>query len=474
MTSVRPLCRAVGRNRKGDKVAAERDADQVRGTFWAWPRLAFAAVLGVAVLSHLPALWGGFVYDDFADVVDNPSAKAATYFARLWGMTRPLLKASYAAQDALHGPGAPAYHLVNLALHLVTVALVLVLMRRAAGLAGYKPIRALWIGGLAAAIWAVHPAAVDTVGQVAGRSAGLSTTLVLLALWLTTGPRAHPVGAGLAAGLAVLTRETALVAPLLLLVWQLCLPTGQGARRVLPVWIGVLLAGALLMAMPRHRELVAFSLDQRAPIDALRANVFAVTEMLRLWLTPWQIGAVPSQPVAYGWLDAPTLIRLVGLGGALLAALVLRRRWPLLALAILWVGVALLPTNSVIWRVNPVAMRPLYLAGIGLALVLALGLSRLVAGRVLGSVLIAGLGVLTWQREMLYADPVAYFADAAQKAPGQAAPLVLLGLTLANGGQVVDARAVLEEALRIDPANPEAANALRLLQAGSVYSPSPP
>ena len=196
--------------------------------------------------------------------------------------------------------------------------------------------------------------------------------------------------------------------------------------------------------------------------------------MLRLWLTPWQIGAVPTQPVAYGWLDGPTLVRAAGLGGALLAALTLRRRWPLLALAVLWVGVALLPANSVIWRVNPVALRPLYLAGIGLALLLALGLSRHLAGRVLAGALIAGLGLLTWQREMLYADPVAYFADAARKAPGQAMPLVLLGLTLANAGRVDEARATLEKALQIDPGNFEAANALRLVQAGSVYSPSPP
>ena len=447
-------------------------ADSSRGQLRPGPVL--AAVLGLTVICHLPALWGGFVYDDFDDVVDNPSARAATFAGRLWGMTRPLLKASYAVQDAVHGTYAPAYHLVNLALHLVTVALVLVLLWRAARLAGHAETQAIWIGGLAAALWAVHPAGVDTVGQVAGRSAGLSTALILTALWLATGPRAHPLGSGLAAGLAVLARETALAGPLLLLVWQICLPGDQRAQRALPVWVGALVAGIVLAVLPRHRELLEFSLDQRAPIDALRANLFAVSEMLRLWLTPWQIGAVPMQPVAYGWLDGPTLVRAAGLGGALLAALTLRRRWPLLALAVLWVGVALLPANSVIWRVNPVALRPLYLAGIGLALLLALGLSRHLAGRVLAGALIAGLGLLTWQREMLYADPVAYFADAARKAPGQAMPLVLLGLTLANAGRVDEARATLEKALQIDPGNFEAANALRLVQAGSVYSPSPP
>ena len=41
---------------------------------------------------------------DFAGVqIENPSAKAASYFERFWGMTRPLLKATYAVQDALLG-----------------------------------------------------------------------------------------------------------------------------------------------------------------------------------------------------------------------------------------------------------------------------------------------------------------------------------------------------------------------------------
>ena len=53
------------------------------------------------------------------------------------------------------------------------------------------------------------------------------------------------------------------------------------------------------------------------------AAIVVVGVALRLWLTPWQIGAVPTQPVAYGWLDGPTLVRAAGLGGALLAALTL-------------------------------------------------------------------------------------------------------------------------------------------------------
>ncbi|MCB6179277.1 hypothetical protein LHP98_14225 [Rhodobacter sp. Har01] len=438
-----------------------------------------ALVLGLAVLAHAPALWGGFVYDDFNDVVRNPSAQAGQFFQRLPQMARPLLKASYALQDALHGPNPFGFHAVNLALHLVATALVLALVRRAATLAGTPELAALRLAALTAALWAVHPASAETVSYVSGRSAGLSGVLSLAALWAATGPRPWPVAAFLSAALAPLARETALIVPLLLLAWQLCLPAPGGLRRAVPVWLGALAAALLLAALPRHQDLVAFSLTLRDPADALRGNLFAVTEMLRLWFQPWRISAVPAQPVIYGWTDLPTLLRLAALAGAALAALRLRRRAPLVALAVLWTLLALAPANSLIWRLDPVAVRPLYLAGIGLALLVACALVRVRAGPVLGAMLAAalalGLAAMTFQRAGLYADAVALFADAAAKTPGEARPLVLLGLVQANAGDAAAARATLRRALALDPANAEARNALRLLEAGPpIYSPLTP
>ena len=437
--------------------------------------IALVAVLGVALLAHGPALWGGFLYDDFNDVIRNPSALAESFVRRVAVMSRPVLKASYALQDALHGPWAAGYHAVNLVLHLVAAGLVLMLLRRAAALAGQPEAAALWIGALAAGLWAAHPATVDAVGQVAGRSAVLSGVLVLGAIGAATAPRARPLLAASCAALAPLARETALVAPLLLLVWHLCLVQPDRLRRAVPVWLGAGLAGCVLLALPRHRDLLAFSLALRDPIDALRGNLFAVTEMLRLWLEPWQIGAVPAQPVIHGWTDAPTIARLGGLGLAGLAALGLRRVWPLGALAVLWTAVALAPTNSLIWRVDPVAMRPFHLAGIGLALGLAAILAHGPVGRGLAVALILGLAGLTARRAALLTDPVALFADAAAKAPGTARPLVLMGMALANAGDPAGAEAAFQAALAVDPSDDEAANALRLLAAGAlIYSPAPP
>jgi len=279
--------------------------------------------------------------------------------------------------------------------------------------------------------------------------------------------------AALAAALAPLARETALIAPLVLAAWQLCLPQEDRLRRAAPVWLGALAAAAVLALLPRHRDLVAFSLDQRGPLEALRGNLFALPQMLRLWLLPWEISAVPTQPVIHGWTDPPTLARAALLCAAPVAALALRGRAPLAALGVLWAALALAPTNSLIWRVDPVAVRPLYLAGVGLALLAALALARWRLGLVLAPVLVLALAGLGFQRALLYADAVALFGDAAAKAPGEARPLVLLGLAQANAGDASAATATLQHALVLDPWNPDAQNALRLLQAAGSMDSDP-
>lgn len=161
---------------------------------------------------------------------------------------------------------AVAFHAVNLALHLGAVALVFVLINRALRLSGADDSRANLVAALTTLLWSLHPALTDTVSYVSGRSLGWSGLLVLAAVLAATGDRHRPVLAFACAALAPLTRETALVAPVLLLVFQITVGhmMPQPVRRSAPVWIGALIAAAILAAMPSHRDLVGFSLDRPA------------------------------------------------------------------------------------------------------------------------------------------------------------------------------------------------------------------
>lgn len=441
--------------------------------------LAAACTGIIAVLAFLPAIAGPFLYDDHRDVALNASAQAETFFERLPFTVRPLLKVSYAVQDLLHGPEPSGFHAVNLLLHGLSAAGLVLLVQRLAQSAGWQGDDARRLAILAALLWSVHPALGETVAYVSGRSMGLSSLLVLGGLLAAIDPkRARPVATFLCAALAPLARETALIAPALLLWIHMTALAGQGWRvaaiRALPAWLGAGLAAMLLMLMPGHQALVSFSLEAREPLDALRANIFAVPDILGYWLMPWRVTVLPPQPVVYGWSEVPTLARVGALAAAASLAVLLRRRAPIAALGIGWALIVLVPTNSLIWRMDPVALRPLYLAGIGLTLALAAPLTPLRRlAPVLAAALVIGLALMAQHRAHLYTDDVALWADAAFRTPEYARAHRMHGIALLAAGRSAEARAAFETALALDPFDVPSGEALRLLDALETMDASP-
>ncbi len=250
-------------------------------------------------------------------------------------------------------------------------------------------------------------------------------------------------------------------------------------RRVLPVLAGAAVAALVLASMPGHRSLVDFSLQVRGPLDALRGNVHAVADILWLWAAPWQISIDPPQPQAWGWLEPPTLARLAALAAVMALAWRLRRRAPLAVFAIGWTLLCLVPTNTVIWRVDPVALKPLYLASLGPALLLGLLLLRLDrawprAGTAAGLALVAALSALTVQRNALYADPVALWRQAVEQAPERGRPWIGLGHALLEADNLAEAEWALAEGLARDPWSLSARRGLELVAGRRAFGAQGP
>ncbi len=432
------------------------------GSVFADGPLPLLALLALVAAAFANALGAGFVLDDAIDIADNPSARIATFLDRLPYTNRPLTKASYALNDAVHGLVPAGYAAINVALHLVSAALAFFLVRRifqssrdgAAGLCALA----------VCAVWAVHPALTESVTYLSGRSMALSAMLMLAALYVSTGPRPRPALAFAFALLAPLARETALILPLVLLwwAWTIGLPRG----RLWPVWGGAALAALLLALMPRHRDLVAFSLEMRDPLTALRGNLHAATETLSFWFQPWRVTILPETPPPYGWLETPTLIRLAGFAAAIALAVALRRRAPVLAFAIGLTLIALAPSQSLLWRADPVALKPLYLAGLGLSLALVDGLRRIFGPHVtlVAALAIAlPLGVATHQRNALFVDEATLFADAVAATPRNGRAWLAYGSALMGQGRYDEAETALRTAARFLADDERAMNLLELI-----------
>jgi tetratricopeptide (TPR) repeat protein len=427
------------------------------------------------------------VFDDEAEVVGSVSP-LATFWARVLHLGRPLLKVTYALGAWGHGPAPAGFRLVNVALHAAAAVLVFLLAER--WIAARRPGRsgaARTAAFAGAVLWALHPLAAETVTYVSGRSMGLSTALVLGAMALVAMDgrlsRRRAAAAGLVAFLAPLAKETALVLPLLLLWWEATLgprdvPLRDRARRLAPVFAGAATAAVVLALLPRHRELLGFSLAVRPPLEALRGNVQAVPAMLGLWAFPWRLSIDPAKPLEWAWTEAPTLLGLAFLGALAAFALVARRRAPFAAFAVGWALLALAPSNSFVWRLDPVGVRPLYLASVGPALLAAALVAGALAARPrgLGRAALAGalalacaLGAGLVARNARYRSPMALWEDAVRKAPRSARAKNNLGFAYLAAGRLDDAERLLEAAREADPGmiQPECGLAAIRIQKGT-------
>jgi Flp pilus assembly protein TadD len=127
---------------------------------------------------------------------------------------------------------------------------------------------------------------------------------------------------------------------------------------------------------------------------------------------------------------------------------------------------AIVPTQTLMPKLDPLTERPLglALAGIVIAAVCPLvAASRAIRAQTVlaaGSALVFMLATATVARGRLYASDVALWADAARKSVTNPRPHVNLGVALVTAGQPDAARDAFRAALRIDPLDIQAERAL--------------
>jgi hypothetical protein len=407
---------------------------------------------------------GTFQFDDFSSALWASQGTG-------WRI-RPLLALTFAADRALYGTNAAGFLAENLVLHCLTVLVVYTLARRI-----LHPIGAF----LAGAAFTLQPAHAEVIAYVSGRSTGLMSLLLLSGLWVwttahdsvTDAGRRLRIGAALILfAAAVLVKEVALVFPLLVLVWEhLGERRGHAGRRLLPLVALAALLSAGLAAIPRYRALAGWSLDQSTPIQSLSINASAVPFQLSLWVRPGMLSV--EHP-----LESATLPLGMALGVLIVtcaAALLLRRKEPNLAFALAWIGVTLAPTQSLVLKADVVTEKPLYLAWVGVSLLLGGLLTRAFDaarpwGWVRPAACIAAVaaalvsGAAVHHRVHVWSDPVLLWRDATAKAPHSSRAWNNLGNALRIEAPR-EAIAALRRSLSLDPSNPYASANLANLEA---------
>lgn len=162
-----------------------------------------AVVLAVvATILFVPGLGGGFILDDWPNIVQNaalyipasPSVDDLLYAAYSFqpgGSSRPLSMLSFALDFWRAGIDPAAFKATNIFIHGVTALVLAFLFREIVLLLSWPPRRAAIAALLMAFLWAVHPIQVSSVLYVVQRMQTLGTLFLVLALLAYVQMRKH-------------------------------------------------------------------------------------------------------------------------------------------------------------------------------------------------------------------------------------------------------------------------------------------
>ena len=136
-----------------------------------------ALIVGAALLAYAPVFRAGFIWDDDKFLTGNPLIHAPDGLYRFWFTTEPtdyfpLTSSMLWIEWRLWGANATGYHLVNVLLHAASAVLLwrVLLRLRAPG---------AWLAGL---LFALHPAAVESVAWITERKNTLPMALYLASI----------------------------------------------------------------------------------------------------------------------------------------------------------------------------------------------------------------------------------------------------------------------------------------------------
>ncbi len=449
-------------------------------------RLRDPAVIGallalvLALALYAPTLGYGLTqYDDSWLVRDNQIARDGDVVAIVTDLspaTRYVLGAEYlpvrdlsvAADLAIWGDWWGGHHLTSLLIYLAAIAAL------SAMLAGFGvPGRVV---GFTAVLWAVHPVHAESVAWLAERKGVLSALFVGLSGWAYArfrrgGSAAAPawlVGAAVAAVLAVWSKAPAVFAIAALGALELYAPTPRASWRRSLIGLATIALAAGLAFVPvlvTASNLKVVSSEQ----DPARASRVAI--ILGVHGTDVQLGLLARDNAATYPIRAsgPSTSELVTGAAALVAlgALVLwprRRRGappPLVrAGAALWL-IWWFPSSHVALSLqNLAADRYLLMPVLGLALIVAVGLDRLVehsrarVGYLVASALVLTCAVRTLSAQASWRDGVALWADAVAAAPRDPGAWASYAAALDQAGEPELALAAAERGLAVAPDHP--------------------
>lgn len=451
-----------------------------------WKLHSFLLVLAVSI-SYLNSFQGIFQFDDYNVIVDNQIVHSLqAWISDLNAGIRPLLKLSYVL-NWTSGAGLYGFHLVNVSVHAANVLMFYFLSLKIIP-SVMSTIDAGRAALIASFLFAVHPVQTEAVTYISGRSSSLMSMFYLAAILVyikginsrgrdITAVLLHVFTAILFAG-AVMVKETAVTLPFaLLLAERTCKPDSSWFTIIKRQFIYYLLFIIIMIALiihPNHGSLLEHSFDIRSIGDNILTQINGICYLLSRLVVLNGMNIDPDLPIVTMWsydifIKSFFVVLFFIIG---VTAFYFRS---LYGFGILWFFLHLLPTNSIVPRLDVANDRQLYLASAGLFFAASYGIERLrlyaiqltdSLSKVITALTVALLitaGVFTVSRNHAYRSEIALWEDTRIKSPLKARVHNNLGYAYYLDGRNIDAKNSYLAALSLSPDYTTAKNNLMQL-----------
>lgn len=448
--------------------------------------VSLASLLILTVWAYFPGLKGNFLFDDFSNLGqmdlygDMSHWKSTKKFVMngIAGPTgRPIALLTYVPQaEAWLSRDAYPFKVVNLVIHLICGVLLYWATRLI--LISYGEINTRKIQYVAltvAGMWMLHPFMLSTTLYVIQRMAQLPLLFTLLAIigyfigrnWIEIHKvRAYvlmSVSIGLGTIFATLSKENGALLPFLILVIEYCNPNKTQKPvwqwRAIFLWLPSLAIIAALMTEINLSDRPWANRDFNQVERLLTEGRIIVSYLVQLYIPRiegyglFQDGYLISRNIL---TPITTLYSLISLGLLFISAFFIKKKMPLVSMAILFFFIAHLMESTVVGLELYFEHRN-YVAAIFLFLPLALGLYALteyikpVLIIFITVIILIFLSFLTYQRAVLWSDDIHLMLYWAQNSPHSARAQSVKAAILTQDGRNEIAQKTLENAIKQIP-----------------------
>jgi hypothetical protein len=370
--------------------------------------LPVALLVFVCIVVYLNSLSNGFVFDDYAVIIENkylklPGINFASFFNHSYfniaggeASYRPLATLSYYLTYAIAGLNPFFYHLLSVILHMVNVVLVyllfnLILKHRFAAL----------IAGL---LFACHPALTEAVDCISYNEDLLAAVFFLLAFLFylkssTHNLRSSSMNYGLSLFfflLGLLSKEMAITLPAIILLYDVSLKNGADKKsfslqlilkniKVRGLFYGGYLAVSLLYLFVRFFVLY----HPQESIKPIFGNLFEriiflpghIFSFIKLAFFPVNLTADYVFSYPHHFFAISNLTGFIFVAGLVVLSVFVFKNSREIFFGIWWFIITLFPVYNLIPIFNPFAERYLYIPLIGFCMVIVMVFNKVITTR---------------------------------------------------------------------------------------------